>query len=190
MGEPKPQNERRGSAEFRTPWYKKPDKSLRVYRNLAQIDSLTQVGSRSELYSELEKKGIKNTTVLFMDIDKFKDVNDSYGDKYGDEVLKILGARLLNKFTNVYRKGGEEFVVVLSNVSVHDAEKRAEAFRRETEEGVILLSDGRKLSKTISIGIADGNNYKSSEDLVNAAGVAMHDAKNNGRNQIVVAQSS
>ncbi len=189
MAEGKPQTERRGQSDGRTPWYKKPDKSLRAYRSLAQIDSLTQVGSRGELYDYLEKNGIKNTSVLFMDIDKFKDVNDSYGDKFGDEVLKILGARLANKFTNVYRKGGEEFVIVLPNVSVRDAVKRAEEFRSETEEGVILLSDGRKLSKTISIGVADGNNYRNSEDLVDAAGVAMHNAKGSGRNRVVMAQS-
>lgn len=171
-----------------TPWFKKPEKSLRAYKELAETDSLTKLKSRAELYDELIKNGIKNTSLLFIDIDKFKEVNDDLGDSYGDEVLKIFGERLRGKFSNVYRKGGEEFVVLLRDVEIDMAFQRADNFRKEMEENAIVTEDRTKLNKTVSIGIANGNNYQTSDELVKAAGIAMHDAKKAGRNRVVVAQ--
>lgn len=172
-----------------TPWYKRPQKSLREYKKLVEIDTLTEVKSRVELYDELSKKGIKDTSILFIDIDKFKDVNDSHGDSYGDEVLKIFGARLRGKFTHVYRKGGDELIVILRSVALDVAKTRAENFREEMEKNTIVTSDGTKLNKTVSIGVANGNNYLTPDELITAAGVAMHRAKESGRNRVVVAQS-
>lgn len=171
-----------------TPWFKRPEKSLRAYRAQAENDALSGVKRREELIKDLESHGIKKTSLLFFDIDGFKDVNDRFGDSYGDEIVKIFGQRLKGKFSDVYRKGGDEFLVVLNDVVLDDAVKRAKEFGQYMEENPMVSEDKTKFEKTVSIGAAYGNNYENVDDFIKAAGVALHEAKDAGRNQLKVAE--
>lgn len=109
-------------------------------------DSLTEISSREELnkvYEEITRKN-EIACMIYVDVDKFKSVNDNHGHIVGDQVLKILGARLKSHVQAgdiVAREGGEEFVMLLrefNDVSV--AERRANDLREEVKEKKVFTS--------------------------------------------------
>ena len=125
-----------------------------------------------------------------IDVDHFKKFNDTYGHQLGDEVLKTVAATLQEssrETDSAYRFGGEEFVLVLRETEVEAARDAAERFRQKVEkvaEGVHLPSQ-----VTVSIGVsAVGAEISSIDSLIEAADEALYQAKNNGRNQVVVNQ--
>ena len=123
-----------------------------------------------------------------MDIDNFKDVNDSYGHKAGDEVLKKVGLLLKENTRSTgdiaCRYGGEEFVVVLSEIDKTTAFKRAESLREQFLQ--LNFSFNQNAAITISIGVAafpgDG---RTGEEILDAADKALYIAKDLGKNQVV-----
>ena len=126
--------------------------------------------------------------VLMLDLDYFKQVNDTFGHEAGDKVLKTL-AEILAKSVRtsdlVIRYGGEEFLIVLMDTGAEDAVKIAEKIRAKVEETKIPLP-GTVLQKTISIGIsefpADADTFW---QVVKYADVALYEAKSQGRNQVI-----
>lgn len=151
-------------------------------------DSLTGVYNRNILGKVTE--GIQfaeflgnKVCVMLFDIDFFKKVNDTYGHVKGDIVLKSV-AKLVRKNLDsknyMIRWGGEEFVVVLPDKSIEEAEELAERLRRKVE-----ASENDVCPITISIGLAvyDGKDYKSAVD---AADKALYNAKENGRNRVEI----
>ncbi len=128
-------------------------------------------------------------SVMMMDLDHFKHVNDTYGHPGGDEVLKALATLLL---TNVRasdvacRYGGEEFLLLLPNMNCHDALLRAEHWRAAFEATRVMY-EGVSIRATLSIGIAcypqDG---ASVEELTRGADLALYKAKEQGRNRAVL----
>ncbi|HYC42019.1 MAG TPA: EAL domain-containing protein [Noviherbaspirillum sp.] len=157
----------------------------------AQHDSLTGLPNRNltlesanRLFSSARRHG-KRVAVLFVDMDRFKPINDTYGHKAGDAVLKEVGQRLkscVRAEDVVGRLGGDEFLAVLSHVQ--DAQDAGRAARHVIEAlGRPYVVDGRELHSTPSIGIAlfqdDGEDM---EQLILNADVAMYHAKEKGRN--------
>ncbi len=128
------------------------------------------------------------TAALFVDIDRFKYVNDSFGHAAGDQLLTVVGERLrlvIRDQDTVGRLGGDEFVVLLQSSS-SDAPPQAIAERiiqvlRETVE----LEDGRTISASVSIGIAIGSR-PTAEQLLQDADLALYTAKDSGRNRAVL----
>lgn len=126
-------------------------------------------------------------SVLMLDLDYFKQVNDTFGHEAGDKVLKSL-AEILAKSVRtsdlVVRYGGEEFLIVLMDTNTEDALKVAEKIRSKVEETKIALP-GISLQKTISIGVAE---FPSDADtfwqVVKYADVALYAAKTQGRNRV------
>jgi len=157
-------------------------------------DRLTSVLSRETIENELEEmlevyNGTENEfSVLMMDIDKFKDINDTYGHQKGDQILAIIG-EVLNENTRssdrVGRYGGEEFLVLLENISIDDSEAVAEEIRRSICEDRRFGID-RKV--TLSIGISHYPHHGTSkEELVYKADQALYFAKEMlGRNKVAV----
>jgi diguanylate cyclase (GGDEF)-like protein len=170
-----------------------------ILREQAIRDPLTGLYNRRFLYEtmgrELARAQREKYPISFMmmDIDRFKQVNDTYGHAAGDKVLVAL-ASLLQTHTRLgdiaCRYGGEEFLVVMPQVSEADAKRRAEQIR-QSFHAMETDSDDAKLSATISIGIAfyprDGGD---SETVIKAADAALYQAKQAGRNCVRVWEAS
>jgi diguanylate cyclase (GGDEF)-like protein len=158
---------------------------------LAQYDQLTGLINRTLFHDRLANSLVRArrdgglVTVMFLDIDGFKGINDTFGHDVGDELLRQIAARLvecLRESDSVARLGGDEFTVILEGGKrVEDAGQVASKILRSI--GTPFVVAERELSVTTSIGIAvypvDGD---SSEDLVKGADTAMYQAKAAGRN--------
>jgi len=162
---------------------------------LAITDPLTGLFNRRFLEEKLSNELIRAKaynnylSIVMADIDHFKRINDTYGHKVGDEVLKAL-ALILKANTRgndtVARYGGEEFVIILSNVSKYDAYRIAERIRLEVED-TSFEEIGVPEKITVSFGIScfpeDGED---AIDLLKKADQALYQAKSQGRNRVVV----
>jgi diguanylate cyclase (GGDEF)-like protein len=140
------------------------------------------------LDQEAARSARENTpfSILILDVDHFKQFNDTYGHKCGDIVLQSL-ANFLNENTRqgdiVCRYGGEEFVILMTDATPEDAYKRAELFRKRFEE-MILEYEGKKLNCTFSAGIASYPAHdRASETLLTFADQALYRSKASGRNR-------
>lgn len=126
-------------------------------------------------------------TVLMLDIDNFKDVNDNYGHRKGDEVLSLIGMTLKSTVRStdiVARYGGEEFSILLKNTTVDEAYEVSEKIR---ENIIALRVQGIEYSITVSIGISNfpfHSKYK--EELIERADQALYYAKETGKNRTVI----
>ncbi len=167
---------------------------------LAYHDALTGLGNRSFFNDELERELMismqheTNLAVLFVDLDRFKLVNDSFGHASGDELLLELARR----FKAVARKGdvvsrfsGDEFVVLCPNVRDLDHAVTLAGEYSKVTEAAFRLSTGRSVVVTASIGVAyvvQGD--QTAQDILQQADTAMFKAKNNGRSRIEVFDES
>lgn len=162
-------------------------------------DGLTNVGNKKYLSQVLEKEIVRakrhgrSLSLLMLDIDFFKKVNDTYGHAIGDEVLMAIGDRLsrhLRSFDTVARWGGEEFVVIMPEAEARVAMAVAERLRKKiAEQPVTVRHDVGQLSITVSIGIAvAGDDIQNPDDLLRAADAAMYEAKSQGRDRVVKAE--
>ncbi|WP_245160806.1 EAL domain-containing protein [Blastococcus sp. CT_GayMR16] len=155
-------------------------------------DPLTELPNRARLHelidTELRRPGRPAVTVLFLDVDGFKEVNDSLGHEVGDDLLRQLAARLIERTRAedaVGRLGGDEFVVLCTDCDVDGAEALAERFRTSFDRPFDL--GGRVARLTASIGVAtarEGDSDVRSTDLVRDADLAMYAAKAAGRNGV------
>ncbi|NQY65275.1 MAG: diguanylate cyclase [Alteromonadaceae bacterium] len=160
---------------------------------LSQTDGLTKLFNRSHwencLKAEFKRwTRSKNPSCLVMlDIDHFKNVNDSYGHVVGDEVIRHIAALIQHhaRETDVSgRYGGEEFTVLLSDTTVEQGNVFAERLRKEVEESVVKYND-IDIKYTISIGIAEIDpSIKTYEAWIECADAALYKSKENGRNRI------
>ena len=161
---------------------------------LATIDELTHLNNRRS-FMDLGEKECRRShregykVALFMlDIDYFKAVNDTYGHAVGDRTLKCFAEISTNMFRPsdiIGRIGGEEFVVLLPDISVVAAEKAAERFRMEINKHFVASEQGLP-EITVSIGVAFLKNYESLDSVLLRADEALYAAKNQGRNKVVV----
>jgi diguanylate cyclase len=163
--------------------------------SIATIDGLTSILNRRGLEDAASKmqdmcKRINlSMTVILIDIDFFKKVNDKHGHLTGDDVLRHVAkvvAGILRTSDVFGRYGGEEFCAFLPNTTEGDAIGLAERIRAGVESSPLKLEQGGTIKTTISIGLADsvraGYDFKG---LVAAADGALYSAKNGGRNQVV-----
>ncbi|MDQ6717549.1 MAG: sensor domain-containing diguanylate cyclase [Gemmatimonadota bacterium] len=164
---------------------------------LAHIDPLTQLLNRRaltvNLVVELERVRRYNAplTVLMIDVDHFKLVNDTHGHIAGDLVLEEIGLvlqRAVRSVDTVARYGGEEFVVVLPETGEQGAMAFAERLRAKMEWNSFSIGKGQSLKLTISIGLTtfEGARAESAEELLDSADKALYRAKQGGRNKVSV----
>ena len=123
-----------------------------------------------------------------LDIDKFKNVNDTYGHQVGDDVIIKL-AQILQQLTRksdvVFRLGGEEFLILLPETGMEGARSLAETLRIEVEKVLIRLEDGTELRFTISIGVSQVEAGEQNFDAsMTRADTALYEAKESGRNRV------
>ncbi|WP_024790924.1 MULTISPECIES: GGDEF domain-containing protein [unclassified Lebetimonas] len=133
----------------------------------------------------------KKLGFLMIDIDHFKQVNDTYGHKSGDITLEKLSEILkksIRKSDIAVRYGGEEFLIILQNIkSIDDAKKVAEKIKNTMEKTEIELDNGKSIIKTVSIGISIyPDQCKKGWECIKLADIALYEAKNTGRNKVVL----
>lgn len=167
---------------------KEADKKIHFYAN---HDILTKLANRVQFESHLKstiescKRRESKMALFFIDLDKFKDINDTYGHTIGDEMLKIVAKRLeqsIRKEDFIARLGGDEFVLIIKDVkNSEDMITLACKLNENIKEPITL--DDKVFFMTLSIGISifpeDG---KDSEDLIKHSDAAMYEVKENGRN--------
>lgn len=167
-------------------------------QNLADTDVLTGLLSRRAFINRMKRtlsRARQNNTALsflVLDIDNFKNINDTYGHLTGDELLKKFADVMKDCFRTediIGRLGGEEFAIAISNIDKANAVKVAERLRNKIENVTILCND-TPVSTTVSIGVADlHENINGYETLFREADAALYQAKNMGRNRIIIAES-
>ena len=128
-------------------------------------------------------------SLLMLDLDHFKKINDTQGHLAGDRVLSTIASVLLKAVRNedvVARFGGEEFAIILRAIALEPAASTAERLRKLVESTKIALDGGKELRATVSIGLANfpSTPCKTLEELVEAADKALYRAKNAGRNRV------
>ena len=161
---------------------------------LATRDPLTGLPNRQLILDRIEqmqKRGRRSGhdgAVLFIDLDRFKDVNDSLGHRVGDDVLRQTAIRFqgaLRETDSIGRLGGDEFVVLVEGSGAHHAEAAARRLLESLATPFAVHSAARpQLTIAASIGIVSGA-YTSAEDLLMDADVALYEAKAAGRNRAV-----
>jgi diguanylate cyclase (GGDEF)-like protein/PAS domain S-box-containing protein len=165
-------------------------------KHLADHDALTELYNRRRFeeeitsYSEYAARYREGGAVLLLDLDRFKYVNDTYGHKAGDEVIRAVGHALLESVRStdvVARLGGDEFAVLLKNVERPQAERVAKEMLRAVRERPMPI-EGQRVTMTTSIGIAMfGDTEPAAEDLLVNSDLAMYVAKDSGGNRFEVA---
>lgn len=174
---------------------RKLEKLSQELKVLSVTDGLTGLYNHKHFYDVLENELIKagryehTLSILFIDIDLFKNLNDRFGHKVGDEVLKQVAATLsgnVRKADAIFRYGGEEFAVILAETDKQNAYVLAEKLRKSIERLEVAAEE--PIGKvTVSIGVAsypdDADEYNG---LVVAADAALYKAKDAGRNRCVL----
>ena len=132
----------------------------------------------------------RNISLLMLDIDNFKHVNDTYGHLMGDNILRRISNILQQTVRNIdipARYGGEEFVVILPETNKDDACIIAERIRKSISQIVVVVNDKISISPTVSIGIAQyTTDGKDPKELINAADTALYHSKHNGKNCVSI----
>jgi len=173
----------------------KQKQMIKTLNNMASYDSQTQIYNRRKLMEEAEKELQRSRrfghyiSILMIDIDHFKLINDRHGHLAGDEVLKMLAKVCQERIrcTDILgRYGGEEFLIILPEANKEDAFRIAKGIQEYIAKMEFVFRD-EIIRITISIGIEtaiiSGENLNV-DKLINNADIALYQAKNNGRNQI------
>jgi diguanylate cyclase (GGDEF)-like protein len=170
------------------------EEKLRAER-LAQLDPLTGLNNRRAFYdrtSPLWAHALRHghaTSVMLLDIDRFKQINDLHGHAHGDEVLKVLANILRHSVRQgdvLARWGGEEFIVFLPETGEHDATALAERLRAEFAE-TRIAREGGTTAVTASFGIAQkADCHLTLDALIAAADECLYQSKQQGRNRVTI----
>ena len=164
----------------------------------SNTDALTGIRNRrffdNQLIEEVHRANRSNTelSLILLDADHFKQVNDKYGHPVGDKCLVHIANHLKRSFNRVSdtvaRFGGEEFAVILPNTSSKECAELAEKVRRTIEESKVQ-SDHQQIALSISLGCysIEASNIPSPEELIQKADKALYQAKELGRNRVVLA---
>lgn len=173
------------------------EETQRSLRDLSARDQLTGLYNHREFYRLLEEELARSqryghqVSLLMLDIDYFKRVNDSYGHLAGDQVLRRLPELIRGqlRISDIpCRYGGEEFGVILPETTGVQAQEVAERIRSVVASQPIELPDGGSIRVTVSLGVATfPHDAQAEEHLVSAADLALYQAKRRGRNRVCVA---
>jgi len=164
-----------------------------------RIDGLTKVFNRQHLDKKLQNEVQRAQryncllSVIMIDIDDFKEVNDTHGHQMGDKFLKMIAKGIRETIrTNdfVGRYGGEEFIVVCVETGIDEALNIAERIRRVIEEQQIIGKKSLQIKVTASFGVAQFKEPEDFDSLVTRVDTALYKAKNEGRNRVCVAEGN
>lgn len=165
----------------------------RQLSQLAERDALTGALNRRSLDENMQiainsysRNNTQEKALIILDLDHFKDINDTYGHSRGDEILIHIAELIRSNIRlsdRLFRYGGEEFVILVDNATANDAETLAENIRQRIEKGNIF----NKRNVTISLGVADLETGMCAEGWLRQADDALYEAKRSGRNKVCLA---
>jgi diguanylate cyclase len=168
-------------------------------KNIAIYDTLTNLYNRRYFEERLGMEAQKSfyhgadgaaLSLVMVDIDHFKKVNDTFGHTEGDKVLCEISSLLkasVRKKDTVARYGGEEFILILPEAGIDESSMIAERIRKLVETTSFDVGKVR-INLTVSLGISNfpGHRPRSKEDLIKMADLALYDAKRSGRNKVCI----
>jgi diguanylate cyclase (GGDEF)-like protein len=169
-----------------------------VLEEIAKVDALTDIGNRRSFYESIDKahhragRYSQKYGLIMCDIDHFKSYNDTYGHLEGDRILKIIATTIRNSIRisdEVFRYGGEEFVVILQGQEINGAIDFAERIRKAVESLQLEHKGCSTGILTVSCGIAvfkEADKDKQWDVILNEADKALYSAKSSGRNRVSV----
>jgi diguanylate cyclase len=164
-------------------------------------DSLTGISNRKAFDAEIQRE-IRDAiedgstfSLLMLDIDHFKEFNDTYGHQVGDQVLRLVGKSLTDGIKGrdfAARYGGEEFVIILPETELTHAVAVANNLRKHVSaKEIINRNSGDKLGRiTLSVGVTEFSGDETAEEVIERADSALYTAKHGGRNQVAAAQTT
>ena len=163
--------------------------------SMAMQDCLTGAGNRKALTrainreSNISRRHDQAFSICMIDIDHFKSINDTYGHSAGDQALKHV-TNIINAISRqtdeLFRFGGEEFVLLLNKTDQNEAHEMAERIRAAIEQSPVCVKH-HQFSLTVSVGIAEYDPITGSESIIDSADIALYKAKEYGRNQVQLA---
>jgi len=174
---------------------KELEESHKELELLASQDPMTELYNRryyaeiSHKIIELSRRNKKPLSLLMLDIDKFKNINDTYGHHIGDEVIIAL-AKTLKKYSRkcdvVCRFGGEEFLILLPETSADGAFHIAEKIRESVASMSVALEQNQSVSFTVSAGVSEfrAEEEETLEHTLQRADAGLYEAKESGRNRV------
>ncbi|MBL6598130.1 MAG: diguanylate cyclase [Alphaproteobacteria bacterium] len=175
------------------------DQSQRLARAfraaLSDLDPLTGIQNRANMERELKReqhralRSGRPCCLALVDIDHFKNVNDTHGHLVGDQVLAAVTRTLedsLRPYDSIFRFGGEEFLVCLPDTGPEEARLVLERIRKKLRGAALAIGEDQSLSVTISVGIAQMAPRRPVEEITERADTALYLAKEGGRDQVRV----
>ncbi|GEM_PF-5337057 len=169
------------------------ERHLQVMEIRARSDPLTGLVNREEVFTRLDQELERadryghTVSVVMLDLDHFKELNDTYGHLAGDEVLREFGGLLRNFMRDADvagRYGGEEFIAILPHVGLEGAETLAERFLAKLRE-LTFEAEGQEMTITCSAGVTELRSPgEAAEDLIERADTALYEAKQKGRDRV------
>lgn len=184
------ENGLKNELDIRTTDLQKANKKL---EQLATTDVLTGIFNRryffdiGKQYLEIAKRNKSDLSLVSLDLDKFKDINDTYGHQAGDKVL-IEFATIVNSFMRksdlFARIGGEEFVIIIQNTNIDNSVIVCEKIRKKVEKSFIEYKD-KRIYFSVSIGVVKLTIENSIDELLEKSDKALYQAKDTGRNKVV-----
>lgn len=163
----------------------------------ASTDSLTGMYNKRYILNEMEnqikivKRNQRMFSIVMLDLDDFKIINDSYGHLAGDEYLKKTAdtiARSLREQDTASRFGGEEFLILLPETTLDGAYKLADRIRQKIEK-MELNFQGHSIRSTISAGVSQfSSDFSDAESFIRSADIALYRSKNEGKNRVEIAE--
>jgi diguanylate cyclase (GGDEF)-like protein len=171
------------------------DRMIERLKKLSIRDPLTELYNSRHFYEQLEDEIQRSEryqhplALIFIDIDKFKAVNDTYGHMVGDQALLLIAQKMqasLRAQDTAYRFAGDEFTIILPETSSDNARFVADRIKSEMAKESLMIHEQEITPITLSIGVAEYQRYESKEQFLHRADVTMYEAKRRGGNKIAV----
>jgi diguanylate cyclase (GGDEF)-like protein len=173
-------------------------KSNEMLLELSRTDPLTGLHNRRQMMEILEKEMERSKrtgdplSLILIDVDNFKKINDIYGHQRGDQVLKNLGRifrKHLRQYDSVARFGGEEFSLIMPSTDCAEAFGIADRVRQEVAQMVDAEVEALKVTISLGVAVYFPGQVQSSDDLIRKADFALYRAKQAGRNRVLADQA-
>ncbi len=171
------------------------DRMIERLKKLSLRDPLTELYNSRHFYAELEDeirrsdRYVHPLSLIFIDIDNFKSINDTYGHMIGDQALLLIAKKMqtsLRSQDTAYRFAGDEFTIILPETTAENAKVVADRIKAEMEKESLVIRDKEITKITLSLGIAEYQRNEKKEQFVHRADVTMYEAKKRGGNDVAV----